>query len=87
MSFCSSPCCHGPMDLRCWCASAGFPTRRLSLWLGHEWHQQIGRAFELGAFDYIAKPFTTTELVARVDAGTSEGRVRRLERVVCELSA
>ena len=34
---------------------------------GHEWHQQIGRAFELGAFDYIAKPFTTTELLARVD--------------------
>ena len=25
------------------------------------------RAFELGAFDYIAKPFTTTELLARVD--------------------
>ena len=35
---------------------------------GHEWHQQIGRAFELGAFDYIAKPFTTTELLARIDA-------------------
>ena len=34
---------------------------------GHEWHRQIGRAFELGAFDYIAKPFTTTELLARVD--------------------
>ena len=34
---------------------------------GQEWHQQIGRAFELGAFDYIAKPFTTTELLARVD--------------------
>ena len=34
---------------------------------GREWHQQIGRAFELGAFDYIAKPFTTTELLARVD--------------------
>ena len=33
---------------------------------GHEWHRQIGRAFELGAFDYIAKPFTTTELLARV---------------------
>ena len=34
---------------------------------GQEWHQQIRRAFELGAFDYIAKPFTTTELLARVD--------------------
>ena len=35
---------------------------------GHEWHQQIGRAFELGAFDYIAKPFTTTELLARIES-------------------
>ena len=34
---------------------------------GQEWHQQIGRAFKLGAFDYIAKPFTNTELLARVD--------------------
>ena len=34
---------------------------------GQEWHQQIGRAFELGAYDYIAKPFTSTELLARVD--------------------
>ena len=35
--------------------------------VGHGWDQQIGRAFELGAFDYIAKPFTSTELLARVD--------------------
>ena len=34
---------------------------------GRGWHAQIGRAFELGAFDYIAKPFTPTELLARVD--------------------
>ena len=34
---------------------------------GHGWDQHIGRAFELGAFDYIAKPFTSTELLARVD--------------------
>ena len=34
---------------------------------GHGWDQQIGRAFELGAFDYIAKPFTSTELLARID--------------------
>ena len=34
---------------------------------GHGWDKQIGRAFELGAFDYIAKPFTSTELLARID--------------------
>ena len=35
---------------------------------GHGWDQYIGRAFELGAIDYIAKPFTSTELLARVGA-------------------
>ena len=35
---------------------------------GHGWDQHIGRVFELGAFDYIAKPFTSTELLARVGA-------------------
>ena len=34
---------------------------------GHGWDQFIGRAFELGAFDYISKPFTSTELLARID--------------------
>ena len=34
---------------------------------GHGWDQHIGRAFEHGAFDYIAKPFTSTELLARID--------------------
>ena len=34
---------------------------------GPGWSSQIGRAFELGAFDYIATPFTSTELLARVD--------------------
>ena len=34
---------------------------------GHGWDQQIRRVFELGAFDYIAKPFTSTELLARID--------------------
>ncbi len=40
---------------------------------GQEWHQQIGRAFELGAFDYIAKPFTATELMARIDVALRRG--------------
>ena len=40
---------------------------------GQEWHQQIGRAFELGAFDYVAKPFTTTELLARIDVALRRG--------------
>ncbi len=35
---------------------------------GHGWDQYIGRAFDLGAFDYLAKPFTSTELLARVGA-------------------
>ena len=34
---------------------------------GRGWERQIGRAFELGAFDYIAMPFTSTELLARID--------------------
>ena len=33
---------------------------------GPGWDMQIGRAFELGAFDYIAKPFTSSELIARI---------------------
>ena len=41
---------------------------------GHGWDQQIGRAFELGAVDYIAKPFTATELVARSELALRRGR-------------
>ena len=40
---------------------------------GQEWHRQIGRAFELGAYDYIAKPFTTTELLARIEVALRRG--------------
>ena len=47
------------------CRVAGVPVIFLA---GHGWDQYIGRAFELGAFDYIAKPFTSTELLARVSA-------------------
>ena len=41
---------------------------------GHGWDQQIGRAFELGAVDYIAKPFTATELVTRIELALRRGR-------------
>ena len=47
------------------CKISGVPVIFMA---GHGWGQHIGRAFELGAFDYIAKPFTSTELLARVDA-------------------
>ena len=40
---------------------------------GLGWDQQIGRAFELGAFDYISKPFTRTELLARVNVAVARG--------------
>ena len=40
---------------------------------GHGWDQHIGRAFESGAFDYIAKPFTSTELVARIEVAIQRG--------------
>ena len=35
---------------------------------GHGNDDRIERAFELGAADYVAKPFTTTELVSRIKA-------------------
>ena len=41
---------------------------------GQGWDHQIGRAFALGAYDHIAKPFTATELVARVEAALRRGR-------------
>ena len=44
---------------------------------GQGWDQQIGRAFELGAFDYIAKPFTSTELLARIDVALRRRSVAR----------
>ncbi len=47
------------------CRVSGVP---VILVAGHGWDQYIGRAFELGAMDYIAKPFTSTELLARVGA-------------------
>ena len=46
---------------------------------GYGWDQQIGRAFELGAFDYIAKPFTSTELLTRVDVAIQRRSVGGLE--------
>ena len=47
------------------CRFSGVPVIVLA---GYGWDQHIGRAFEIGAFDYIAQPFTSTELLARVDA-------------------
>ncbi|MCY3938319.1 MAG: winged helix-turn-helix domain-containing protein [Chloroflexi bacterium] len=47
------------------CRISGVP---VILVAGHGWDRYIGRAFDLGAFDYIAKPFTSTELLARVGA-------------------
>ena len=35
---------------------------------GYGQDQVIARAFELGAYDYIVKPFSPTELVARIQA-------------------
>ena len=49
---------------------------------GQGWNQQIGRAFELGAFDYIAKPFTSTELLARIDVALRGKSVCEPERAV-----
>ncbi len=50
------------------CRISGVP---VILVAGHGWDQYIGRAFQLGAFDYIAKPFTSTELLARLGAALS----------------
>ena len=41
---------------------------------GYNWDQHMGRAFEFGAFDYIAKPFTSTELVARTELAIRKGK-------------
>ena len=41
--------------------------------LGPGWDRHIERALELGAFDYIAKPFTSTELIARINVALRRG--------------
>ena len=41
---------------------------------GYDWDQHMGHAFELGAFDYIAKPFTSTELMARTELAIRKGK-------------
>ena len=41
---------------------------------GHSGSENIERAFELGAADYLAKPFTPTELVARTNAAMRRQR-------------
>ena len=41
---------------------------------GYGWEQHIDHAFELGAFDYISKPFTSTELVARTKLAIRKGQ-------------
>ena len=52
--------------VRRWCAVGGVTDAPVIVVAGHGWDQHIGRAFELGASDYIAKPFTSFELLARV---------------------
>ena len=42
---------------------------------GHEWDQQMGRAFKVGVTDYIAKPFAATELIARINVALLRERV------------
>ena len=50
---------------------------------GHGSAQNMDRAFELGAADYVVKPFTPTELVARIRAAlrkrTAPGQTGQLE--------
>ena len=41
---------------------------------GTGWNQHMGRVFELGVSDYIAKPFTPTELVARTELALRSSR-------------
>ena len=46
---------------------------------GHGGDENIERAFELGAADYLAKPFTPTELVARINAALRRGHSSTLD--------
>ena len=51
---------------------AGVPVIFLSAY-GHD--EAIARAFEAGAADYVVKPFSPTELVARIRAALRKGTV------------
>ena len=47
---------------------------------GHGSSQNMDRAFELGAADYIVKPFTPTDLVARSKVAVRGGLAQRSPR-------
>ena len=67
-SCCSTSCCPGPAGSSSWPKSRCSPTCRSSSSRATGRDETIARAFEAGAADFIVKPFSPTELTARVGA-------------------